>query len=93
MSDKAIWRTAAWMSAGILTVTYLLLVPIDIPQGDSAFRFGFKIGFGLVIVACTFVPSWLTRVVENRLKAMLTHRTPDQARTVSALPSGETAPV
>lgn len=68
MSDKRIWRTAAWMSAGILTVSYILFVPVDIPDGDWAFRVGFKFGYFGVVGMMAFVPSWLTRFIERRLQ-------------------------
>lgn len=68
MSDKATWRTAAWLSAGILTVTYILFVPVDIPDGDALFTMGYKIGFFGGVVVFAFVPAWLTRVIEKRLR-------------------------
>lgn len=68
MSNKATWRTAAWMSAGILTVTYILFVPVEIPPGDGLFTFGYKVGFGGALISMAWLPAWLTRVIENRLR-------------------------
>lgn len=67
MSDKATWRVSALMSAGILTVTYILFVPVDIPDGDPAFMLGFKIGYFGAVAFLAFVPSLLTRFIERRL--------------------------
>ena len=68
MSDKRTWRLAAWMSAGILSVLYLAVVPMDIPEGDMAFTVGYKVGYIVALAVFAFVPSWLTRVIENGLR-------------------------
>jgi hypothetical protein len=75
MSDKALWRTAAWMSVGICTVTYILFFPVEIPDEGPAYVMGFKIGYFGVISLMAFIPSWLTRFIENRLKRGLRDRT------------------
>jgi len=65
MSDKRTWRIAAWTSTGILVLLYAIFVEIDVRREyePSFYRMGYL--FGMAITA--FIPSWLTRVIENRI--------------------------
>ena len=65
MSDKRNWRIAAWTTTGILVLVYAIFVEIDVPReyDPSFYRMGYLMGTAIL----AFVPSWMTRVIENRL--------------------------